>query len=41
MQANFSGFILKDYIEVQEKKKGVSVLCSSPPQNMKLGIFTS
>ena len=37
----FWSWILKDCIEVQEKKKKVVVLCSSPPQNVKLGIFTS
>ena len=31
--------ILKDCIKVQEKKKKVIVLCSCPPQNVKLGIF--
>ena len=31
--------ILKDCIKVQEKKKKVIVLCSRPPQNVKLGIF--
>ena len=35
---NFSwSWILKDCIEVQEKKKEVVVLCSLPPQNVKLG----
>ena len=33
--------ILKDCIEVQEKIKKVVVLSSCPPQNVKLGIFTS
>ena len=33
--------ILKDCMKVQEKKKKVVVLCSSPQQNMKLGTFTS
>ena len=33
-------WILKDCIEVQEKKKKVIVLCLRPPQNVKLGIFT-
>ena len=32
--------ILKDCTEIQEKKKKV-VLCSRPPQNVTLGIFTS
>ena len=31
----------EDCIEVQEKKKKVVVLCSRPPQNVKVGIFTS
>ena len=34
-------WILKECIEVQEKKKKVVVLCSRPPQNVKIGIFTS
>ena len=34
-------WILKDCIKVQEKKKKVVVLCSCPPQKMKLGSFTS
>ena len=34
-------WILKDSIVVQEKKKKVMVLCSRPPQNVKIGIFTS
>ena len=39
---NFSSSrILKDFIEDQEKEKKVVVLCSRPPQNVKLGIFTS
>ena len=29
----------KDCIEVQEKKKKVIILCSHPPQNVKLVIF--
>ena len=29
----------KDCIEVQEKKKNVIILCSRPPQNVKLVIF--
>ena len=33
--------MLKDFIEVQKKKKKVVVLCSRPPQNVKLGILTS
>ena len=37
----FWSLILKDFIEVQEKKKKVVVLCSGPPQNKKLGIFMS
>ena len=35
----FLEWILKDCINVQEKKKKVVVLCSCSPQNMKLGIF--
>ena len=31
--------ILKDYIKVQEKKRKVVVLCSTPRKNMKLGTF--
>ena len=31
--------IVKDCIKVQEKKKEVVVLGSSPPKNVKLGIF--
>ena len=31
--------ILKDCIKVQEKNKKVIVLCSRPPQNVKLDIF--
>ena len=31
--------MLKDCIELQEKKEKVVVLCSSPPQNEKLGTF--
>ena len=34
-------FNSKGCIEVQEKKKGVVVLCSRPPLNVKLGTFTS
>ena len=43
MLANlFCVFIVKDCIEVQEKKKKVVVLCSRSPQNVDLGrIFTS
>ena len=37
----FWSWVLKDCIKVQEKKKKVVVLCSLPPQNVKLGIFTS
>ena len=41
MLANFSGVEFEnDYIEVQEKKKKVVVLCSHPWQNKKLGTFT-
>ena len=35
----FWSLILKYFIEVQEKKKKVVVLCSGPPQNVKLGTF--
>ena len=40
---NFFGGELdsKNFIKVQEKKTKVVVLCSRPPQNVKLGIFTS
>ena len=31
--------MLKDCIEVQEKKKKVAILCSRLPQNVKLGIL--
>ena len=43
MLANlFWGLILKDFIEVQEKKKQVLVLPWRSPQNVNLGpIFTS
>ena len=43
MLANlFWVFIVKDCIEVQEKKKKIVVLCSRSPQNVDLGrIFTS
>ena len=37
----FWSWILKDCIELEEKKKKVVVLRSRPPQNVKLGIFTS
>ena len=37
----FWSSILKDRIKVHEKKKKVVALCSRPPQNVKLGIFTS
>ena len=37
----FWSWILKDCIEVQEKKTKVVALYSRPPQNVKLGIFTS
>ena len=33
--------ILKDCIEVQEKKMKVFVLCPRPPRHVKFGIFTS
>ena len=33
--------ILKDSIEVEEKKEEVLVLRSRPSQNVKIGIFTS
>ena len=33
--------MLKDCIEVQEKKKKIVVLCSRPPQNVKLGTVLS
>ena len=36
----FWSWMLKGRIEVQEKKTKV-VLCSRPPENVKLGIFTS
>ena len=38
MLANSSGV---DEREVQEKKKKVAALCSHPPQNVRLGTFTS
>ena len=43
MLANlFWGLILKDFIEVQEKKKKVFVFCWRSAQNVNLGpIFTS
>ena len=34
-------WILKDFIEVQEKKRNVVVLRSRAPQNVKMGIFMS
>jgi len=34
-------WILKDCIEVQEKKRNVVVLRSRAPQNVKMGIFMS
>ena len=37
----FWSWILKDYVEVQEKKKKVIILCSRPLQDVKLSIFTS
>ena len=37
----FWSWILKDCIEVQEKKKKVVILCSCPPQDVKSGTFTS
>ena len=36
----FWSWILKDCIQVQEKKKKVVVFCSRPRQNVKLGSFT-
>ena len=36
---NFFSLILKDCVKVQEKKKKVVVVCSRPPQNVKLGTF--
>ena len=36
----FWSWILKHCIIVQEKKKEVIVLCSRPPENVELGIFT-
>ena len=33
--------MLEFFSEVQEKKREVVVLCSRPPQNLNLGIFTS
>ena len=33
--------MLEFFSEVQEKKREVVVLCSRPPQNVNLGIFTS
>ena len=37
----FWGWILKDYIKVQEEKKKIVVLCSRLPQNVKLGTVLS
>jgi len=37
----FWSWILKDCMEVQEKKKKVMVLHTPPPQNVKIGIFMS
>ena len=37
----FWSWILKDFIEVQEKKKEVTLLCSRPTQNVKLEFFSS
>ena len=37
----FWSWILKHSIKVQETKTKVVVLCLRPPQNVKLGIFTS
>ena len=39
----FSGVqsVLKDCTEVQEKKEKVVILRTRPPQNVKIGIFTS
>ena len=28
-------------MKVEEKKKKIAVLCASPPQNVKLGTFTT
>ena len=36
----FLELIMKDCIEIEEKNKNVSRLCSRPPQNVKLGTFT-
>ena len=41
MLAIFSGVQLKDCIEIQGKKNKAVVLCSSSPQKVNLGIFTS
>ena len=41
MLAIFSGVELKDCIEIQGKKNKAVVLCSSSPQKVNLGIFTS
>ena len=41
MFANFLGVDYERlYIEIEEKKKKVFLLCSRPPQNLKLGTFT-
>ena len=41
MLANFfCSSIIKHFFEVQEKKKEVAALCSSPPKNVKLRSFT-
>ena len=37
----FWSCVLKHSIKVEEKRKKVVVLCSRPPQNVKLLIFTS
>ena len=37
----FWSWILKDYMEVREKKKKIVVLCSRLTENVKLGISTS
>ena len=39
-KASLKKWILKDYNEVQEKEKKMVILCSCPPLNMKIGIFT-
>ena len=41
MLANFfCSSIIKHFFEVQETKKEVAALCSSPPKNVKLKSFT-